>query len=197
LAKSRSWIGIALLTPIGVLVAVSRPHYRMESWGHFFFEAMGWLLFLAGASMRWWATLYIGARKTIELIVDGPYSVTRNPIYFGTFLLTLSVGVLSQSAVFLVAVMLVATAYLLVTVRTEEVLLGQCHGDAFADYCKKVPRFFPRPGRFHSRETIEVRIGGLYSEFVRMGRWVWIPILCDLVTHLRFQEYWPDWFSLP
>ncbi|MGO8746902.1 MAG: methyltransferase family protein [Thermoguttaceae bacterium] len=146
--------------------------------------------------MRWWATLYIGGRKSVELISDGPYSISRNPIYCGTFLLTVAVGVLAQSVAFLFAVILVAMAYVVLTTTIEEEKLLTCYGNSFRMYRSRVPRFAPNLRLFHSRSTIEVQTKGLRAEFLRMCRWVWIPVLCNLVTHLRSEAWWPVWFSL-
>ena len=93
--------------------------------------------------MRWWATLYIGGRKTVELISDGPYSISRNPIYFGTFLLAIAVGVLAESVAFLAAVILVALAYVVLTTAIEEEKLLTYYGDSFQAYRRRVPRCAP------------------------------------------------------
>ena len=195
LAHGRGWISIVVIAPAGVVSAFSPLRYAPGTWGCFFFEAAGWLLFLVGAGFRWWSTLYIGGRKEIRLVSDGPYSLSRNPIYLGTFLLTLAAGVLTRSALFLLAVVLVSAAYVAFTVTAEEERLIAIYGDEFRRYCERVPRFIPRFRLFHSTETIEVQIRGLRAELIRTCRWVWIPILCDLVTHLRSEAWWPVWFS--
>ena len=142
-------------------------------------------------------TLYIGGRKSFDLVTEGPYSVTRNPIYLGTLLLTLLIGVWSQSGVFLLTIILVSTAYLALTVPAEEDGLQSRHGTAFRAYCKRVPRLVPNFRLFHSSGTVDVQASGLLAEALRMCRWAWIPILCSLATHLRSEAWWPAWFSLP
>jgi protein-S-isoprenylcysteine O-methyltransferase Ste14 len=198
--KFRAVISIAILVPAAVGAAFSKPHYAIDSWQQFGFESAGWLLFLAGAGFRWWATLYVGGRKSTELVTIGPYSICRNPVYVGTFLLTLSVGVFSQSAAFVAAVAVAACAYLFLTLPVEEDGLRRRHGEEFQAYCRQVPSFFPRFSQYHSPETISLHISGLWVELIRTCRWVWIPILCNLVTHLRATEWWPMWpggFQLP
>jgi protein-S-isoprenylcysteine O-methyltransferase Ste14 len=197
LAHSRGWIGILVLAPALVGAAMSPVHFPAGSWGQFACDSVGWLLFLAGAAMRWWATLYVGARKNNTLVTEGPYSITRNPLYCGTFLLALAVGVLSQNAVLLAAEVLVGFFYVYVTVSTEERELTATYGDRFRDYCQRVPRFFPKFRRIHVSETVDVHVKGLRCELLRMSRWAWIPILCDLFTHLRSEAWWPLWLQLP
>jgi protein-S-isoprenylcysteine O-methyltransferase Ste14 len=193
-AHCRGWLAIATLAPAGVIAGFSPLHYRPDTWGHFLLESAGWLLFTAGAALRWWSTLHVGGKKSRELISDGPYSITRNPIYLGTCLLTLSVAVLAQSLVFLVMVLLVATAYMGLTVLDEEQTLLAIHGEHFREYCQRVPRFFPNFRLLRLPKTIDVHVQGLTAELTRACRWVWIPLLCDLSTHLRCESWWPIWF---
>ena len=96
-AHCRGWVAIAILAPAAVVAGLSPLRYRPDTWGHFVCECVGWLLFTSGAVFRWWSTLHIGGRKSYELVSDGPYSITRNPIYLGTSLLTLSVAVLRKA----------------------------------------------------------------------------------------------------
>jgi len=197
LVRSRGVISLAVLIPVGAMAAFSPLHYPLDSWGQFGCQCAGWLLFLAGAAMRWWATLYLGGRKSKELITEGPYSVSRNPIYIGTFALTLSIGVLSQSVTFSLAVLVVSAVYVILTVSLEESELGAEHGEQFRAYRERVPRFIPKPYLYHSPGTISVRASGLWAEFIRACRWASIPIACDLIAHLRAEPWWPAWFALP
>ena len=143
IARSRGWISIVLLTPVAIGAAFSPLWCGPDSWGYFWIDCLGWSLFICGGAMRWWATLYIGGRKSVELISDGPYSISRNPIYCGTFLLTVAVGVLAQSVAFLFAVILVAMAYVVLTTTIEEEKLLTCYGNSFRMYRSRVPRFAP------------------------------------------------------
>ena len=161
IVRSRGWISIVLLTPVAIGAAFSPLWCGPDSWGYFWIDCLGWSLFICGGVMRWWATLYIGGRKSVELISDGPYSISRNPIYFGTFLLTVAVGVLAQSVAFLFAVILVALAYVALTTTIEEEKLLTCYGNSFQAYRRRVPRFAPDVRLFHSRSTIEVQTKGL------------------------------------
>src|SRR3990172_5291830 len=116
LSRSRAWISILLLTPVGFLAAFSAPHVLPNSWAELGFAMVGWGLFLTGAFSRWWATLYIGGRKGNQLMHDGPYSMSRNPLYFGTFLIVLSIAAMLQSLIFALALLASSILYLIVTV---------------------------------------------------------------------------------
>jgi hypothetical protein len=168
-----------------------------EGFAEFFVELAAWLLFVAGACFRWWATLFVGGRKSSELIVDGAYSVCRNPLYFGTFLMTLSVAVFLQSITLIVVICLVSAGYLYFTVTLEERKLAAIHGRAFAEYCERVPRFLPNLFLHKSPEEVTVRLQGIRSEARRMAQWLWVPVLCYLVEHLRMLPAWPANLLLP
>lgn len=197
LARSRAWLSLLVLVPIGAACLVSRPYATVDSWYDFGFEATGWTLFLGGVTMRWWATLYISGRKTDELICDGPYSICRNPIYWGTFLLTLAVAVLFESLTMTAAVIIVSAFYFFTTVYVEEANLQARHGSRFAEYCARVPRILPRLSVYRSPASVELRMDGVRAEFRRTLRYAWLPIVCHFVAHLRSQSWWPDWNDLP
>ncbi len=196
-ARSRGWIGIFLLAPVCVAVVFSTPPTLQGSWMDFGFDQIAWLLFLAGALIRWWSTLYIGGRKTESLICEGPYSMCRNPLYLGTFLMGLSVAVFLESLTFSAAFLLASWIYLSTTVPAEERRLQKRFGSEFSKYAREVPRFFPRLKTFRSAPVVEVRIRGLYVEGIRAARWIWLPILCELVMQLRSQPTWPHNLHLP
>lgn len=197
LARARAWTSILLLAPVGVMAAFSVPHVEPGGWAELILETAGWVLFLAGAAFRWWATLFIGGRKGHALACQGPYSITRNPLYFGTFLMLISISACVQSASLAVVCVLVSVYYLQVTVPGEEGRLEKMHAEQYACYRTRVPRFFPRLKLLESPETIEVKSEGLRAEFQRTLRWALIPILCHAFVHARIQPWWPHWFNVP
>jgi protein-S-isoprenylcysteine O-methyltransferase Ste14 len=196
-ARSRGWIGIFLLAPFCVAVVFSVPRSLEGSWTDFIFDQFAWFMFFGGAAIRWWSTLYIGGRKSADLISEGPYSMCRNPLYVGTFLMVLSMAVFMESLTLGVGLLLASWIYLSTTVPVEEQRLRERFGSKFDKYCEEVPRLFPRLSSFRSAQTIEVRLNGLFSEGIRTARWIWLPLLCLLVVQLRSQPNWPHFFKLP
>lgn len=197
LARSRAWVSLLLLAPIGVTAVFARPHLPFNELAEYGIEVLGWLAFMAGAAMRWWATLFIGGRKDAELITAGPYSICRNPLYFGTFLMTVSVGIFLQSITLLLMTGLVAIYYLFVTVSVEERRLSSTYGEAFADYCSRVPRFFPNFLLHRAPPELTIRLVGIRAEGKRMLYWSLLPMGCYLIEHLRMLPTWPANVWLP
>src|SRR5580704_15985945 len=117
--RRRAAIGLLILAPFAMAAVFSRPWLDSTSLGGLACTTVGWLLFLTGGVFRLWATLHIGGRKGRIVVDDGPYSLTRNPLYFGIFLMTLSVAAFLQSVALALGLMLAASSYLRVTVESE------------------------------------------------------------------------------
>jgi protein-S-isoprenylcysteine O-methyltransferase Ste14 len=82
--------------------------------------------------------------KQEMLTVSGPYAHTRNPLYFGSAILTVGAAVAMNA--WIAAVLLIGyfALFYSVVMRKEEGELRFHHGAAFEEYAKAVPLFFPR-----------------------------------------------------
>jgi protein-S-isoprenylcysteine O-methyltransferase Ste14 len=79
-----------------------------------------------------------------ELRTDGPYRITRHPIYTG--LLGMLLGMMLAAGFGLVLVALVVfSVYLAFKIRAEERLLTETFGDRYRQYRQQVPALFPIP----------------------------------------------------
>lgn len=191
LVRSRAWLAIVILSPFAYVTLSTIPHVREDSPLDFALDAVAWSLFVAGGAFRWSATLYVGGKKNEQLSTSGPYSVCRNPLYFGTLLLALSIAVFLHSLVFAIGLAVAACFYLGVTIPFEEKNLRQIFGEEYVRYCQSVPRLLPRFRRCCSPPLIEVKLSGLIAESVRTSRWIWIPLFCEILAHLRAETWWP------
>ena len=197
IVRSRSWLSIVIVAPFAVLAALSYPMVRENSVADFLLDTVGWTCFACGAMFRWWATLYVGGRKCHELAVDGPYSICRNPLYFGTFLLTLSIAFYLHSCTFAIGVLMAMPIYLQVTIPWEEGQLRDTFGERFDNYRHRTPQFLPDFSKLHSPSILQVNLNGLMGEFWIALRWMWIPLLAQSLAQLRTATWWPARFYLP
>ena len=103
---------------------------------------IGGLIGLVGLWVRALAAGHL--HKQEMLTVSGPYAHTRNPLYFGSAILTAGAAVAMNS--WIAAVLLIAyfAMFYSVVMRKEEGELRFHHGAAFDEYAKAVPLFFPR-----------------------------------------------------
>jgi protein-S-isoprenylcysteine O-methyltransferase Ste14 len=104
---------------------------------------------LAAALLRTWGSAYLGhgvvhdsAMHGDRVVAAGPYRYMRNPLYLGTFLHTCSLALLTMPSGALF--MLVTIGLLQVRlIGAEESFLTQQLGDAYREYCMRVPRLVP------------------------------------------------------
>ena len=105
-------------------------------------------LALIGALFRALAAGVI--KKDARLATSGVYAWTRNPLYFGSFMLSLGFAVMSWS-VFAALLVLVPSVFIYPNViRNEEAHLERLFGEEFARYRSRVPRFLPRIHRIQT-----------------------------------------------
>lgn len=93
---------------------------------------------------NWSPTLEVAAGQ--RLVTTGVYERVRHPMYTSALLMAAGQGLLLQNAVAGPAGLLgFATLYLL-RVRSEERMLVDAFGPAYARYCARTGRLFPRRG---------------------------------------------------
>jgi protein-S-isoprenylcysteine O-methyltransferase Ste14 len=83
-------------------------------------------------------------RKDTQLATAGPYSITRNPLYFGTLLMVIGLAVMSAS---LASAALILIPWILIyppVIRNEEAHLENLFSENFRSYKRKVPALFPK-----------------------------------------------------
>jgi protein-S-isoprenylcysteine O-methyltransferase Ste14 len=117
-----------------LFVAFSRPSWRSL--------AAGVPLAVCGAAVRAWASGHL--RKNAELATGGPYAHTRNPLYFGSFVMALGCAVAGGSGwlgLLLVGLFLAVYAPVM---RAEAAHVAQLFGEDYGRYAAEVPLFVPR-----------------------------------------------------
>jgi protein-S-isoprenylcysteine O-methyltransferase Ste14 len=82
--------------------------------------------------------------KQEMLTVTGPYAYTRNPLYFGSAVLTLGVAVATRSWISTALLLGYFAVFYSVVMRREEQELRFHHSAGFEEYARAVPLFLPR-----------------------------------------------------
>jgi protein-S-isoprenylcysteine O-methyltransferase Ste14 len=177
------WLAAALLT---------QPPGFATGW-HEALEMLGFLLLIVAALGRVWAFAYIGGRKNLELCRGGPYGLTRNPLYFFSFLGVCGAGLALQSLMLFTAGCVFFLAYHAVVIRAEERRLAALFGPTFDRYCAEVPRFWPRLVRpDHAGEvTLSAR---LFARMLLEVFWFLAAIvLIDIIEMAKIDHWWRVW----
>ena len=105
----------------------------------------GVALALAGESLQLWATGHL--RKNVQVIESGPYAWLRNPMYVGRFFVGLGLALLTWRWFVVVPYAIVYWLYAQARVVGEEIHLAGIFGEEYAQYCRRVRRWLPRPPR--------------------------------------------------
>lgn len=197
LFRKRGWIGVILLVPVGLAVSLSVPLIPHGSFWDNAFDFIGWLFFISYFVWRVWATMYVGSRKDIELQIDGPYSLTRNPLYLGSLCFALAAAFFFKSLLLILAVCAGSLIYLGWVIADEERFLERHFGEKYRDYRRRTPRLFPRFSGYRAGASVEVKLSGMRSEIKRLLPAAFLPFAALLIAHLRMAPWWPDWFTLP
>jgi protein-S-isoprenylcysteine O-methyltransferase Ste14 len=129
---------------------------RLFTGGWLRFEAASVVLLVAatvfaalGAWFRVWGTAYLGAGTVHSagmhgenVVADGPYRYVRNPLYLGTILFTVGLTLIMPPSGALFGLVAVTLEQLRL-VGAEEVFLRERMGEAYGEYCRRVPRMVP------------------------------------------------------
>ena len=116
-------------------------------------EMVGVLLIFLGVVGRLWSTLYIGGRKSAEVVTGGPYSITRNPLYLFSSVAAAGVGAQMGSVVATVGFGALCAGAVHVVILREEKFLKTAMGESYRAYLEKVPRFFPKLSLYQEGDT--------------------------------------------
>jgi protein-S-isoprenylcysteine O-methyltransferase Ste14 len=87
-------------------------------------------------------TTVVGGRASEHLVTNGPFAVTRNPIYLAMTILVIGIGLISEIVWFLPLALIAAFATQKLAIGPEESHLEQQFGKRYRDYAKRVRRWF-------------------------------------------------------
>lgn len=160
-------------------------------------RAVGVLLIFMALMGRCWCTLYLGGRKGKDLIDQGPYSVTRNPLYVFSTLAAAGIGAQSGSMTLSLLVAAVVFWIFRSVVQDEELLLSKVFGTHFDIYCRRVPRFIPRWHAWHSPQMLHIALPELRRTLRdALPYFLAIPVFA-LIQWGQTQELLPVLLRLP
>lgn len=148
------------LAPLGLLAAALHWHRFDGGWAAY---GAGLLLVVLGEVVRFWSAGTIA--KDAQIATGGPYAHVRNPLYFGSLLLSIGYGLISGLGVWGVgAMLLLFLLFHLAAIRYEETFLKARFGAPYKEYLRAVPRLLPSllprtqgPGRYEWAQALRNR----------------------------------------
>lgn len=158
--------------------------------------ALGLIFVSIAACGRLWCMLYIAGYKTQKLVVAGPYSLCRNPLYLFSFIGTVGMGFGSATVTIPLVFIAVFFLYYPLTIKKEEDRLLEIHGEAYRNYCEKTPRYFPSFKNFNEPEQYVVDPRVFRRHVGNAMLWVWFFGLWELFEYLRMAHWMPTFFKI-
>jgi protein-S-isoprenylcysteine O-methyltransferase Ste14 len=116
--------------------------------------AAGWLLIAAGIALylacAFWGFAMRGKGTPLpldppkKLVVEGPYRIVRNPMYWSVASVMLGEAAVLHSPALANLVLVFLVGVVLFVLLIEEPALKQKFGAEYEEYCRRVPRWLPR-----------------------------------------------------
>src|SRR5215213_2925391 len=160
------------------------------------------VLFLAGVFLavvgfcgRLWCHSYIAGRKKKVLVMEGPYSLCRHPLYFFSLVGGIGLGLCTETFSAALLFALAFAVYYPQAIRGEETFLSDNFA-GYEEYKKRVPLFFPRWSNFVEGEGT-VSVCAFRREIVAAGGFLLCIGIFELVEALHQTDILPTWFLIP
>ncbi|MFA7057481.1 MAG: isoprenylcysteine carboxylmethyltransferase family protein [Candidatus Cloacimonadales bacterium] len=121
-----------------------KPKYQVGGLGGEIVDVIGLILCTTATLGRIWCAFYISGFKNRKVVSDGPYSMSRNPLYLYSLLGAIGIGLVTDTISVLAFVIVAFAIYYPFVIIGEEKKLEVVLGQEYLDYKKSVPRFFPK-----------------------------------------------------
>jgi protein-S-isoprenylcysteine O-methyltransferase Ste14 len=184
-------LGALLVAP---LIFTMNPAFSGD--GSDTIEKIGVALVLVCVTGRMWSILYIGSRKNRELVTKGPYSVTRNPLYFFSVIGAVGVGLYMGSLVMAFALGLAFYLAFLTTAAKEARHLEALFGDRYRHYARSTPMFWPKPSLYEEGQETLFSPAALRRTFLDgLVFFAAFPVI-EIIENLKDAGYLPMLFRV-
>jgi len=174
----------------------AKPFFVEGSEGHEYIETLGISFVLVCFLGRLWSILYVGGRKNEELVTIGPFSMSRNPLYFFSTVGAAGIGLMYGSVLVAAALALVSYLVFRVTARKEAEFLFGKFGPAYSAYAERTPPFWPNPLLFHDQSERRFSTKALRRTFTDGLYFLALFPVIETVEQLRISGVLPVFFTL-
>jgi protein-S-isoprenylcysteine O-methyltransferase Ste14 len=158
---------------------------------HEFIEMAGLGLVALCIAGRMWSSLYIGARKNRELVTYGPYSITRNPLYFFSMIGAVGLGLIYGSVAAALGLGLIVYGIFTVTAKKEARHLRAVFGARYDAYARQTPFFWPNIFRYRDPSEIAFSPKALRRTFADSLLFLAAFPAIEAIEHLQAQGTLP------
>ena len=134
-----------------------------------------------GELIRLWSAGHLTKLSTV--VTAGPFALCRNPIYIGSFLISVGYFCMCDR----LDVWIIGTALFWLfhggAIAHEEKLLREKFGEDYAGYCKRVPRFLPRAASLAGNGEFSWKQAMLNNEYRGAAAALVLSVLFGLMAY--------------
>lgn len=196
-ANQRMRIRILQLAALLLAAPLITMHPALARDGNEAIEVVSLALVLICVAGRMWSILYIGKKKNRELVTAGPYSMTRNPLYFFSLLGAVGIGLFIGSLVLTLILGLAAYFVLVSTAGKEAKHLEALFGAKYRDYARETPLFWPNPSLYRENDVVSFSPAALKRTFLDGLLFLAALPAIEAMEYLKDIGYLPVLFRLP
>lgn len=200
MTTSRSTPRVRLMTAVFllavVLVAVSQRDVLDGAIGRLA-QIAGLACIVVAALWRIWTSLFVAGSKDTTLATVGPYAACRHPLYAGSLLAALGLGLATRSVTLTLLVTAVSAFLHARAIAAEDAFLQERHGAAHDAYRRTVPALWPDWRGYSVPDSLTVRPRILAKAFFDAGSIVSAWALVQVGDLLQASGVTPTFFVLP
>jgi protein-S-isoprenylcysteine O-methyltransferase Ste14 len=197
-----------LIVPVAALAISQAGSQVQDTLGKGFeevWEAVSIVVAVSGALLRVFTVGFVPAgtsgrntrdQRADELNTTGIYSVVRNPLYLGNFLVLLGFCIGTEVWWFVLAVSLLFALYYERIIATEEAYLLEKFGAPYRAWAERTPAFIPNLSlwrapelTFSLRTVLRREYNGLYLVLIVLCV---MEVVHDVHVGEATSSYWPD-----
>ncbi|MDR2008050.1 MAG: isoprenylcysteine carboxylmethyltransferase family protein [Alphaproteobacteria bacterium] len=174
---------------LALFVIFSQPIIQQGERYDFLYNSMlvvGLCLVLICILGRTFASLFMSDKRGQAIVSEGIYSITRNPLYFFSFLGILGIGLIYSSLIILALLIVFFSFYYYNVISNEEAFLSKKFGQEYTDYLNSgVPRFFPKMKLWESQDYVEASYKVVLKTIVDASSFFFIAIIVIVMLNLQ------------
>lgn len=195
--KKRIVIPKLLFVPVICVAMVSHHLWREDGLLNLTLDVTAFVLLAIAAVGRIWVSAYIAGRKNKELVVDGPYSIVRNPLYLFSLLGFIGAGLAFEQLTLAALFGLIFLATHLPTIFGEERFLRNKFGEPFENYVRSVPRLVPHSWDFRGPSVCQFSSSAYSRAVLDSGLILSMLLVARIIEWGQMNHLLPIYLYLP
>jgi len=195
--QNRIWCTRVIASVILILVLFTGHSWREYTFWDMLIQWLGYLFIVITTLGRIWCFVYISGYKDDRLIQYGPYSLVRNPLYVFSFIGTIGLGFATENLLAFVLMIILFCIFYPSVVDDEEKLLKTLYGNAFDDYIKKTPRWFPDFKNYNDVEEYPIKPRIFIKAMLESMWFMWFYMILQIIENLHHMGIIPILVTIP